>query len=260
MTDSGSRIEICFSFSRCGGYDGCSEREQRGWVRVFKQGEMAGEPVEGGDLAEARAHLRGADGVLGRLIEARPDFDPVAWLAELPPMDVFGALLFQVVGQQLSVAATRRILRHIQDRFEGRLPTAAEWLGADPADLRGAGLSRRKVETMRILAKEFVDHELSQELLESLSDAEIEARLTAIPGIGPWTVQGMLILALGRQDVVLPGDLALRKSIQRVYQLDHLPSQAEVVEMAERWRPYRTLATAYLYQAAFDRAGRTVPG
>jgi DNA-3-methyladenine glycosylase II len=74
--------------------------------------------------------------------------------------------------------------------------------------------------------------------------------LTAIPGIGPWTVQGALLIALQREDVVLPGDLALRKAIQAAYQLDHLPTQEEVLAIAEKWRPYRSLATSYLFSAA----------
>jgi DNA-3-methyladenine glycosylase II len=68
--------------------------------------------------------------------------------------------------------------------------------------------------------------------------------LTVIPGIGPWTVQGALLIALQREDVVLPGDLALRKAVQAVYRLDHLPSQQEVLAVAEKWRPYRSLATS----------------
>jgi hypothetical protein len=73
------------------------------------------------------------------------------------------------------------------------------------------------------------------------------AELTAIPGIGPWTVQGALIIALQREDVVLPCDLALRKAVQVAYQLDHLPAQQEVLVIAEKWRPYRSLATSYLF-------------
>ena len=76
--------------------------------------------------------------------------------------------------------------------------------------------------------------------------------LTAIPGIGPWTVQGALIIALQREDVVLPGDLALRKAIRSAYRLDHLPAQQEVLDIAEKWRPYRSLATSYLFSAAFE--------
>ena len=89
--------------------------------------------------------------------------------------------------------------------------------------------------------------------MSSLSDDDLVAELTAIPGIGPWTVQGALIIALQREDVVLPGDLALRKAVQAAYQLDHLPSQQEVLAIAEKWRPYRSLATSYLFSAAFER-------
>jgi len=88
--------------------------------------------------------------------------------------------------------------------------------------------------------------------LSRLPDDEFMAALTAISGIGPWTAQGALLIALQREDVVLPGDLALRKAVQRAYELDHLPSQQEVVAMAEKWRPYRSLATSYLFSAAFD--------
>ena len=74
-------------------------------------------------LQQARSYLRGADPVLARLIDERPDFDPRAWLAQLPPMDLYGALLFQVAGQQLSVAATRRTLARIEALFGGHLPS-----------------------------------------------------------------------------------------------------------------------------------------
>src|SRR3954468_15875242 len=82
-----------------------------------------------------------ADPVLARLIGDRPDFDPRAWMALLPAMDLYGALLFQVTGQQLSVPATRRTLARIEDLFGGRLPTSTELLGVDPGRLREAGLS-----------------------------------------------------------------------------------------------------------------------
>jgi DNA-3-methyladenine glycosylase II len=203
-------------------------------------------------LQQARSYLRNADPVLARLIDDRPAFDPRAWLAQLPPMDLYGALLFQVVGQQLSVAATRQILARIEALFGGHLPSATELLGVDPGQLREAGLSWRKVSTLRDLAERLSDGRLDTGVLSSLPD-EIMAELTAIPGIGPWTVQGALLIALQREDVVLPGDLALRKAIQAAYQLDHLPTQQEVLAIAEKWRPYRSLATSYLFSAAFER-------
>ena len=203
-------------------------------------------------LQQARSYLRDADPVLARLIGDRPDFDPRGWLAELPPMDLYGALLFQVTGQQLSVPATRRTLARIQALFGGHLPSPAELLTVDPAKLREAGLSWRKTGTLRDLAERMTDGRLNTDVLGTLPDDDLMAELTAIPGIGPWTVQGALLIALKREDVVLPGDLALRKAIQAAYRLDHLPSQQEVLAIAEKWRPYRSLATSYLFSAAFE--------
>jgi DNA-3-methyladenine glycosylase II len=202
-------------------------------------------------LSAARSYLRNADPVLARLIDERPDFDPRAWISELPAMDLFGALLFQVAGQQLSVAATRSTLARVQAMFGGHLPAPAELLSVEPAQLRAAGLSWRKVGTLRDLAERMSDGRLDPDALSRLPDEELMAELTAIPGIGPWTVQGALIVALQREDVVLPGDLALRKAVQVAYQLDHLPAQPEVLAIAEKWRPYRSLATSYLFSAAF---------
>jgi DNA-3-methyladenine glycosylase II len=204
-------------------------------------------------LQDARSRLSDADPVLARLIDERPDFDPRAWMAQLPPMDLYGALLFQIAGQQLSVAATRTILGRIQALVGGHLPSAIEMLDIDPALLRQAGLSWRKVGTLRDLAARMSDGRLDPDVLSGLPDEEVMARLTEVPGIGPWTAQGALLIALQREDVVLPGDLALRKAVRAAYQLDHLPTQQEVLAIAENWRPFRSLATSYLFSAAFDR-------
>src|SRR6201993_2323008 len=87
----------------------------------------------------AREFLRKADPVLAGLIDARPDFRPRAWKDELPPFDAFGTLVFQVAGQQLSVASTRAIIGHLQDRFGGHMPSPAELLAADPQGPRHRG-------------------------------------------------------------------------------------------------------------------------
>jgi DNA-3-methyladenine glycosylase II len=206
-------------------------------------------------LRQARSRLSNADPVMARLIDERPTFDPRAWIDQLPQMDLYGALLFQVAGQQLSVPATRRTLGRIEELFGGRLPAPAELLAVDPDMLREAGLSWRKIGTLRDLAERLSDGRLDAAVLSDLPDDEIMAQLTAIPGIGPWTVQGALIIALGREDVVLPGDLALRKAIRDAYELDHLPTQEEVLDIADKWRPYRSLATSYLFSAAFEASG-----
>lgn len=204
----------------------------------------------------ARAFLRRADPVLARLIDERPEFRPRAWMNELPPLDSFGTLIFQVAGQQLSVRATRAILSRLEAHFGGRLPSAAELLAADPQVLRESGLSLRKGATLRALAERFVDGRLSDEAFARMSDDEVEAALTEVPGIGPWTAHGFLLVALDRPDVFLPGDIALRRAIQEAYGFDHVPSEDEMMRLADRWRPYRSLAVSYLFASEYDSGSR----
>ena len=210
-----------------------------------------------GDSAVAdptgREFLRRADPILRELIDARPDFQPRAWLNELPPRDAFGTLIFQVAGQQLSVAATRTIVSRLEQRFGGHLPSPTELLTADPQELRAAGMSNRKAATLRALAERFLDGRLDPKSFANMTDEEIEAALTAVPGIGPWTAHGFLIVALDRPDVLLFGDLALRRAVQRTYGFDHLPTEDEMVELAVRWRPYRSLAVSYLFASEYEK-------
>src|SRR5260221_7101374 len=132
-------------------------------------------------LQQARSYLGNADPVLARLIDDRPEFDPRAWMAQLPPMDLYGALLFQVTGQQLSVPATRRTLARIQALFGGHLPAPAELLAVDPGQLRAAGLSWRKISTLRDLAGRLSDGRLDQDVLSRLPAHELPPELTALP-------------------------------------------------------------------------------
>ena len=203
---------------------------------------------------KAREFLRRADPVLSRLIDARPDFHPRAWLEELPPLDAFATLIFQVIGQQLSVSATRTIVLRLEQRFDDHLPSPQELLAVDPGELRASGMSNRKAATLRAIAERFVDGRLSDESLARMTDAEIEAALTEVPGVGPWTAHGFLIVALDRPDVLLSGDLALRRAVERAYRFDHLPTEEEMVQLAERWQPYRTLAVSYLFASAYEKA------
>jgi DNA-3-methyladenine glycosylase II len=201
---------------------------------------------------KARDFLRKADPVLALVIEAHPGFRPRAWMDDLPQLDAFGTLIFQVVGQQLSVAATRTIVSRIEEHFGGRLPTPAEVLAADPQVLRSAGLSARKGATLRALAERFADGRLSDEGLAGMADDEVEAALTEVPGIGPWSAHGFLLVALDRPDVFLTGDIALRRAIQRVYGFDHVPTEDELIELSDRWRPHRSLAVSYLFASEYD--------
>jgi len=210
------------------------------------------------DLADpvGRDFLRTADPTLAKIIDERPDFRPRGWTAELPRLDAFGTLIFQVLGQQLSVAATRTILGRLEAAFGGHLPSPEELLAVDPQVLRSSGMSNRKAATLRAIAERFVDGRLSDEALAKMTDAEVEAALTEIPGIGPWTARGFLIIGLDRPDVLLTGDLALRRAVGRIYGFDHLPTDDEMLELADRWRPYRSLAVSYLFASEYDEPAR----
>ena len=151
--------------------------------RVKGAGPMTEDSSRAEWLQHARSYLRNADPVLARLIDDRPGFDPRAWIAQLPPVaDSFGALLFQVTGQQLSVAATRRTIARIEALFGGHLPSPAELLGADPGRLREAGLSWRKVSTLRDLAERLSDGRLSVDALTRPARRRADGRAHRDPG------------------------------------------------------------------------------
>lgn len=132
------------------------------------------------------------------------------------------------------------------------MPSPAELLAADPQVLRDSGFSARKGGTLRALAQLFVDGRLSDEAFSRMTDDEVEATLTEVPGIGPWTARGFLLVALERPDVFLSGDLALRRAIQRTYGFDQLPTEEELAQVSDRWRPYRSLAVSYLFASEYD--------
>ena len=202
------------------------------------------------EIRDAYAHFRKVDPVLSALIDRRPDYDPDAWLQELPDLDLFGCLVFQVIGQQLSVKVTRTILARLTDQFAGRLPSPDQLLGLTQQELRELGISWRKAGTMLELAARFADGRLSERRLGRASDEEVIAELTQVSGIGPWTVHGALLIALKRRDVVPGGDLMLRHSVKTQYGLDHLPTEDEVMKIAEPWHPHGSLAVNLLFAAA----------
>ena len=202
------------------------------------------------EIRTGLARLHAADPVLAQIMDDRPGFDPDAWILKLPSMDLFGALVFQVIGQQISVIAATAIFARLTKRFGGRVPNADELAAVNEGTLRGLGLSRRKAATVLDLAQRFADGRLSEAELRELPDAEVIRRLTEVKGIGPWTVQGALLIALQRPDVIRTDDVALRHSIQARYGLDHLPDPAEVADLARHWRPYRSLASSLLLAAA----------
>lgn len=202
-------------------------------------------------LEEARAALRACDPVMSPLIDAQPHLDSHAWQRawrrELPDTDLFGSLLRQIVGQQISVSAASAILGRLAALFSGEAPTPARLLAIEPERLRSVGLSRQKVSYVRDLAQRIERGILQLESLAELSDAEVRKELTAVKGIGNWSADMVLLVDLGRPDILPSGDLGIRKAVQRAYSLPALPSSKEVDLLGEKWRPHRSLATSYLY-------------
>jgi DNA-3-methyladenine glycosylase II len=209
--------------------------------------------VTGGPRPDVTA-LLAADPVLAALIGRTGPLDLDAWRSRWS-QGRFESLARGIVGQQISTLAASAIYGRLMALIGGRDPARAI-AGASDEDLRLVGLSRAKVASLRDLAARMLDGRLELERLHELPDAEVRAQLVAVRGIGPWTADLFLIGQLGRADVLPSGDLGLRHAVQAQYQLDHVPTPKEVDAMGERWRPYRTLATAYLYQSILEAAMR----
>jgi DNA-3-methyladenine glycosylase II len=162
----------------------------------------------------------------------------------------YAMLVRAIVGQQFSTRAAAAMYARLADRFGGRLPTPDEILADEPEQLRTAvGLSHAKLRYLRALAEHVRDGRLMLKELPDLSDDEVIARLTAVPGIGAWSAQLFLIFSLQRPDVIASGDLGIRRAVMIAYGLAKMPTPAEVDERAQAWRPYRTLAAMLLWRS-----------
>jgi DNA-3-methyladenine glycosylase II len=199
--------------------------------------------------ADPVEYLRGVDPVLRTVID-EVGVDGLGDPRAGRPDDHYGALVRSIVGQQLSTSAARAIYGRLTDRYGGRTPTPVEVLEDDPEELRAAaGLSRAKVSFLRSLAEHVIGGELELERLDELPDGEVITELVAIKGLGTWSAHMFLMFHLQRPDVLPVGDLGIRRAIMIRYGLPALPVPAEMEEIAEPWRPYRTLACRYLWRS-----------
>jgi DNA-3-methyladenine glycosylase II len=185
---------------------------------------------------------------MAELVEGQPGLDPDRLFDGLPS-DLWGALVLQVVGQQLSLAAAAAILARLEALHGGRMPTAAELLATDDETLRGIGMSYAKARYLHDLAARLEDGRLDLDRLSSLDDDAARAALIEVKGVGRFTADGVLMLALRRPDVWPAADLAFRHAVERVWSLDPPASVEQVDAIGERLRPWRTLAAAYLYSS-----------
>lgn len=194
----------------------------------------------------ARRALARADPVLGRHMAKvgpyRISIDAIS--------SVFEALAEAIVYQQLTGKAAATIFARVKALGGGALPLPAAMLALDDTALRGAGLSRAKTAAIKDLAAHAQDGRLPElDVARTLDDAALVERLTAVRGVGPWTVEMMLMFRLGRSDVLPATDYGVRKGFQKVFHTRELPSPRQVLERGERWRPHRTMAAWYLWRA-----------
>lgn len=200
-------------------------------------------------LGTAVDHLRASDAVLRRLVDR---VGPCGLVVQRTS-SVFAALLEAVVFQQLSgrAAATihGRVLALLPTTRSG--PRAEDLLRVGDAELRAAGLSQAKLRAARDLAQRTVDGSLpTLRALRRMDDEAVIDALTEVRGVGRWTAEMFLVFRLGRTDVLALDDLGIRKGYQRAFRLSELPQRDVVAARAERWRPYRSVASWYLWRAA----------
>jgi 3-methyladenine DNA glycosylase/8-oxoguanine DNA glycosylase len=199
------------------------------------------------DPVVACRHLAEADPGLGALIGRVGEFS----LLPTPTQSLFAALARSIVYQQLSGKAAATILGRMIALFAPRrFPTPRDLLAMPPERMRGAGLSTNKTAALRDLAQRTLDGTVpSLARVRRMSDEEIIERLTQVRGIGRWTVEMLLIFRLGRPDVLPLGDLGVRKGFARTFRRRGLPSPMALERHARRWRPYRSVASWYMWQA-----------
>ena len=159
----------------------------------------------------------------------------------------YESLVEAIITQQLSGKAADSISARFRDIY-GKFPKPADVLKTSDGKLRKAGLSYMKVSYIKDLSNKVESKELRLSHMKNLTDEEVIEQLTIVKGIGRWTAEMFLIFSLGRQDVLPVGDLGLKKGIQRLYSLSELPEKEEMEKIAQKWRPYRSVATWYLWR------------
>jgi DNA-3-methyladenine glycosylase II len=204
------------------------------------------------DLTAAMAHLSGKDEKLAELISATVQFATDEAAAQSP----YEALLEAIAYQSISGKAAATIFGRVK-ALSGtdRPPTPEQMLKLRKPALRKAGLSAAKVAAMKDLAQKTIDGIVpTREQALTMSDDELVDRLVSVRGIGAWTVEMFLIFNLGRPDVLPIHDLGVKKGWSVTYGKKHMPTPKQLLAFGEQWRPYRTIASWYMWRA-FERAG-----
>jgi 3-methyladenine DNA glycosylase/8-oxoguanine DNA glycosylase len=201
----------------------------------------------GFEPASALDHLRASDETLARVIDTVGPFR----LQLIAASSIFAALAQSIVYQQLNGKAAAAIFARFRALFPGTDPNAEQVLAASEDELRGAGLSRSKLLSLRDLAAKTLSGEIpTLAEIHLMPDEAIIERLVSVRGVGRWTVEMLLIFRLGRPDVLPADDYGIRKGFARAYARTELPARKDVETYGLRWKPYRTAASWYLWRVA----------
>lgn len=198
--------------------------------------------------AKALAHLRAVDPVLGEWID---QVGTCGWTRSNAGTH-FDHIARSIVYQQLSTAAANTIYGRFVGLYGGATPTPAQVARTPDAKLRAVGLSGRKVEYLKDLARQTQAGSIAVNAIHEMEDAEVVGTLTRIRGIGEWTAQMVLMFRLGRPDVLPVLDLGVQKAIKLLYGLRTHPSPERVARIGAKWAPYRTVASWYLWRRVDD--------
>jgi DNA-3-methyladenine glycosylase II len=168
----------------------------------------------------------------------------------------FSVLVESIISQQLATNAAKAIFKRFKELYP-KFPTASEILSTRKSKLRVVGLSGMKIEYLKDLARHVEEGRLDMGSVSKMSDENVITHLTQVKGIGRWTAEMFLIFSLGRQDIFPVDDLGLRKGVQKLFSLPETPKSKEIESLGDRWRPYRTIATWYLWKSLqkFDKIG-----
>ncbi len=194
------------------------------------------------DFSQAQHHLAQADPVLAEIISRHGP----CTMSRKAGRQYFVALAEAILSQQLSVKAAATIFKRFKEKLGGRV-TPEKILQLPAPQFRAAGISRQKTGYLRDLAEKWQAGLIAPRRLVKMSDADVIAALTQVKGIGRWTAEMFLIFSLLRPDVLPVDDLGFRKGVQVAYRLRKLPEAKRLSQIAACWRPYRSMATWYIW-------------
>ncbi len=197
------------------------------------------------ELKKGAEHLAETDPVLKNIIKngPLPNF--------LPHKNYYQELVESIISQQLSVKAAAAILDRFKKLFTSNFPSPQEILEKDIEEYRAVGLSRQKASYIRDLAEKVIDCTVTFDQLDAMTNKEVIDELIQIKGVGVWTVHMFLMFCMGRFDVLPVGDLGIRNGIQKLYNLETRPGDAEIeaIALTHNWHPYESIASWYVWHS-----------